>query len=194
MVTQDLWPQKYPKNSLTVKPAQRSWPAQLNLTAEEHSKARRCVKPGPWFTALQGIRDSCNLTLHKLFESISSSTRIVMTDNGPSTNKQTDNSRERKWLQEKTVLCHFCIFCGRRYPILFQPPFHDLMVGVSIFACLGFSLDGIVKGIREVLFASSNRGQMFWAPSEAVNITCLTSEFSLFLTISLPLAVGLQVK
>ena len=109
--------------------------------------------------------------------------------------KQTDRQFKRTEVTtKKTVLCHFCIFCGRRYPILFQPPFHDLMVGVSIFACLGFSLDGIVKGIREVLFASSNRGQMFWAPSEAVNITCLTSEFSLFLTISLPLAVGLQVK
>ncbi len=77
-------------------------------------------------------------------------------------------------------LSNFCIFCGQRYAILLQPPFHDLMIGVSIFACLGFSLDGIVKGIREVLFASSNRGQMFWAPSEAVNIICLKSKFSLF--------------
>ena len=127
MVTQDLWPQKYPKNSLTVKPAQRSWSAQLNLTAEEHSKSRRCVKPGPWFTALQGIRDSCDLTLHKLFESISSSTRIVMTDNGPSTNKQTDRQFKRTEVTtRKNCLMPFLYF-------LWPKISHSLSAPVSWF-------------------------------------------------------------
>ncbi len=61
-----------------------------------------------------------------------------------------------------------------------QPPFHDLIIGVSLFACLGFSLDGLVHGMREVLYASNNRGRLLRAPFEAINIICLKSEFSSF--------------
>ncbi len=27
----------------------------FNLSTEEHSKSQQCIKPGPWFTALQKI-------------------------------------------------------------------------------------------------------------------------------------------
>ncbi len=64
-----------------------SWSAKFHLPAKGHCKLQRCVKSGPWSTALQDIRRS---KAAQAFESSSSSSRIVMTDNGPSINKQTN--------------------------------------------------------------------------------------------------------
>ncbi len=59
----------------------------FHLPAKGCSKSRRCVKPGPWFTALQDIRRPNAV---KPFQSSSSSVWwIVMTDNDPSINQIT---------------------------------------------------------------------------------------------------------
>ena len=56
----------------------------FHLPAKGCSKSQRCVKPGPWFTALQDIRRP---NAAKPFQSSSSSVWIVMTDKDPSINQ-----------------------------------------------------------------------------------------------------------
>ncbi len=65
-------------------------------------------------------RTSGNQTLHKPFESSSSSSRIVMTDNGLSTNKQTNKPTVClfKKKQIKHILVHFLLLNGKQFVVL----------------------------------------------------------------------------
>ncbi len=58
-------------------------------------------------------RTSGDQTLHKPFESGSSSTRIVMTDNGPSMNKQTKETKKKRFIFKKMYLAGFPTRCKK---------------------------------------------------------------------------------
>ena len=86
LMTQDLWLQKYPRNSVMVKPAHclpsfisqlRGAPSRKDASSRDRGSLH--------------CRTSGDQTLHKPFESSSSSTRIAITNNGLSANKQTNS-------------------------------------------------------------------------------------------------------
>ncbi len=76
------------------------------------------------------------------------------------------------------------VFARFHVRFLFQQHsnFADMMIGVSIFACLGFSLDGTTSSFRFVRYAENNGGTMEYMPSQATNIACLTCMYYFIVT------------
>ncbi len=74
-----------------------SWSAKFHLPAKGRSKSRICVKSGLWFTALHETKHYTSL----LNPAVQVLKEFLMTDNGPSINKQ---------------LNYYFHFVGERYP------------------------------------------------------------------------------